>query len=713
MQGQRSSIGSLSETINFEHGSSSNNPGNQPVYWNNVWNPAENRIPDYLLPTSDVNSGYVSSVSHEQRSLSRWSLGEPSSCDMQTEMLPDEQKAEIGWSSMARDADGPVTENRLCEPSNNPSLGHVNLSPLIIQNSNSNSNAIPHNLNLNSSFVSHGGDNSRVNEGTNVYKSSGPEEGRILCSNASDPLLLPSGNSGLPVVGNDGRPGSSLDGRRAPCKRKSIEGNVAQSSLSGSSNYSQHIESGSEAHLPVFPGRYNTGSRLSIPPPPARMNQAPVRGAGELTSNSFSESIVAESSDSSQRNYRIRISSSNAPDSFASAGTAVRHPGPPSSQLPGRLLPAEHILDLRPAPAVDNVSAQGQPIMIHVPALPRSLQPYRWNGSSSSRSGSSSSSAGERQVVQREEVRPSSMGRNVSEHPMFVPANELRGLVRSPSSRALASSNLSIPGNVASTSRVGSSSGVHPSSGPWIPPESSPTQFPRRLTEYVRRQLFASATNESGGRTSNYSQRSGSTSAQEMVLSSGSGRRGHHLLQPRSALWMERRGDSGLGLPYSLRTLATSAEGSDNNRLVSEHLRNVLGLVRRGESLRVEDVMILDQSLFFGMADIYDRHRDMRLDVDNMSYEELLALEERIGNVNTGLNEETIVARLKQKKRVNAVDSQVEEEPCCVCQEEYVDGEDIGTLECGHDFHTACIKQWLMQKNLCPICKTTGLASRE
>ncbi|XP_020249954.1 probable E3 ubiquitin-protein ligase RHG1A [Asparagus officinalis] len=29
---------------------------------------------------------------------------------------------------------------------------------------------------------------------------------------------------------------------------------------------------------------------------------------------------------------------------------------------------------------------------------------------------------------------------------------------------------------------------------------------------------------------------------------------------------------------------------------------------------------------------LYDRHRDMRLDVDNMSYEELLALTERIGN---------------------------------------------------------------------------------
>lgn len=31
--------------------------------------------------------------------------------------------------------------------------------------------------------------------------------------------------------------------------------------------------------------------------------------------------------------------------------------------------------------------------------------------------------------------------------------------------------------------------------------------------------------------------------------------------------------------------------------------------------------MILDQSVFFGMPDIHDRHRDMRLDVDNMSYE--------------------------------------------------------------------------------------------
>ncbi|KAA3476471.1 putative E3 ubiquitin-protein ligase HIP1 isoform X2 [Gossypium australe] len=171
-------------------------------------------------------------------------------------------------------------------------------------------------------------------------------------------------------------------------------------------------------------------------------------------------------------------------------------------------------------------------------------------------------------------------------------------------------------------------------------------------------------------------------------------------------------------------------------------IRNVLDLMRRGENLRFElpffkfgllramdchfvgpqvlftdknllvtrqDVVILDQSAFFGVGDIHDRHRDMRLDVDNMSYEELLALEERIGNVNTGLSEEMISNQLKRRKYSSVPGTQLETEPCCVCQEEYTNGEDLGTLECGHDFHADCIKQWLMHKNLCPICKTTVL----
>lgn len=46
----------------------------------------------------------------------------------------------------------------------------------------------------------------------------------------------------------------------------------------------------------------------------------------------------------------------------------------------------------------------------------------------------------------------------------------------------------------------------------------------------------------------------------------------------------------------------------------------------------------------------------------------MLALEERIGNVSTGLTEETIKNRLKQQKYSISLGSQQEQEPCCICQ---------------------------------------------
>lgn len=34
-----------------------------------------------------------------------------------------------------------------------------------------------------------------------------------------------------------------------------------------------------------------------------------------------------------------------------------------------------------------------------------------------------------------------------------------------------------------------------------------------------------------------------------------------------------------------------------------------------------QDYMLFDPFIYHGMAEMHDRHRDMRLDVDNMSYE--------------------------------------------------------------------------------------------
>ncbi|KAK4840694.1 hypothetical protein QYF36_015911 [Acer negundo] len=52
-------------------------------------------------------------------------------------------------------------------------------------------------------------------------------------------------------------------------------------------------------------------------------------------------------------------------------------------------------------------------------------------------------------------------------------------------------------------------------------------------------------------------------------------------------------------------------------------------------------------------------------------------------------------------------------ECCCICQEEYAAGEDIGNLDCGHVYHVECITQWLLLKNSCPICKAPALAALE
>lgn len=45
-------------------------------------------------------------------------------------------------------------------------------------------------------------------------------------------------------------------------------------------------------------------------------------------------------------------------------------------------------------------------------------------------------------------------------------------------------------------------------------------------------------------------------------------------------------------------------------------------------------------------------------------------------------------------------------------QEEYGDDDEMGKLECGHNYHIECIKQWLVQKNSCPVCKAVAAASQ-
>ncbi|PON65057.1 43kDa postsynaptic protein [Parasponia andersonii] len=708
MQGQRGTIGSLPETLDFDLGTTSNNAAiDQQICWNNMRNPADNRMQDYLLPT---DMAFVNSMSRERPNLSRWCLNEASSSNTQNEVGHNERKTELRWPVSGPCAvSSPRLEEQQHEPTDN-SPADNNLNPMFAQSSNS-VVAITPSLNLNAGFVGHGGSSNQVMEFPNAYKFGGSENEQNRSMSSSDPFLLPSGSAGFLVGENDGRQGS-LEGRRISCKRKAIEGHVGPSSASGSCSYFQPAENSAR---PVVAAQNNAGSSGVSSYASEQGNPRLGLGGRTITSDSFPDSNVQESS---RRNFRPRTNSSQQPNvnsPIFSSGRTVRRSSVLSSQISPSLLPVDHSLELRPAAALDNLHNQSQTAMIDVPPLPQNVQSLRWNGGSSSRNGSSSSSVivGDRGDLPREDLNPRSLARNMLDHPIFVPATELRNLVRHPANRSLAGGSLSIPGNVASSSRATSSSNVHPSSAPaWAPHHNSAPQYPRRFSEYLRRSLFSSVGTEPGVQNSNFLPlRPGQpSSSQEVVPPPGASNQGHHLSHPRSASWMERHNDNGLGIHYSLRSLGAGGDGS-NSRIVSEQIRNVLGLMRRGEGLRFEDVMILDPSVFMGVADIHDRHRDMRLDVDNMSYEELLALEERIGNVSTGLSEEAILNRLKRKKYLIAGKSQLEAEPCCVCQEDYNQGEELGMLECGHDFHTDCIKQWLMHKNLCPICKTTALGT--
>ncbi|KAJ1263818.1 hypothetical protein BS78_09G215900 [Paspalum vaginatum] len=146
----------------------------------------------------------------------------------------------------------------------------------------------------------------------------------------------------------------------------------------------------------------------------------------------------------------------------------------------------------------------------------------------------------------------------------------------------------------------------------------------------------------------------------------------------------------------------------DADRAPSGRIRHISG--RRHLHARLEEeMMMLRTRILLGRMGMYDQYQDWRLDVDNMTYEELLDLEDRIGYVSTGLREDEIIGSLRMVKysTFNPKHFSTEmDRRCSICQEEFETNEETGKLSCGHGYHVHCIKQWLSRKNACPVCKT-------
>lgn len=130
-----------------------------------------------------------------------------------------------------------------------------------------------------------------------------------------------------------------------------------------------------------------------------------------------------------------------------------------------------------------------------------------------------------------------------------------------------------------------------------------------------------------------------------------------------------------------------------------------------------QQVFMWEANLILGGIPVQDQYRDLRLDIDSMSYEDLLALEESIGNVCTGLEKDTISSCLKSKIYAVNIDpaptQEISELKCSICQVDFEEGNELGTLKCGHNHHFQCIEEWLLRKNQCPICKASAFTKTE
>jgi len=96
--------------------------------------------------------------------------------------------------------------------------------------------------------------------------------------------------------------------------------------------------------------------------------------------------------------------------------------------------------------------------------------------------------------------------------------------------------------------------------------------------------------------------------------------------------------------------------------------------------------------------------------IGHLILQELLALGDRIGTVNTGLSEDALYKCLKQSLYLPTAPETHQDcdRKCSICQEEYSGGEEVGNMACKHYYHITCIQHWLRQKNWCPICKSVA-----
>ncbi|XP_041000607.1 E3 ubiquitin-protein ligase MBR2-like [Juglans microcarpa x Juglans regia] len=530
---------------------------------------------------------------------------------------------------------------------------------------------------------------------------------------SSVPVVISSGVAGYVLEENNSREDLSSDGRRVSCKRRAPEDVPGLLYLGESSRYAQesgNLEWRALSAQENANANLNLSSPSSIPPNaghPERLEDGIGISMTGALSGMLQTSSGAGQEEGSQRNIRVRRSADPqdfVPPSICSSGTS-RDSYPQPDSLPAVFSPFDSFPNPSSAAPLPVDGTNPVHSFAHVPNSLQNLQSSPWydltippvyavnGGSTFQQQGNSMS---------------------IPRNTLLAPETERGYVAEYPTAYHLFNGHSNSPGNIASSSQNGTLSGVHfPYARTRVPEHNMTEQYRQRFSDSVNRFMVESTgfeCRELGIYCPLHSRTS--AAAREMDLSVRSDVIPVQIHQAYGwTTGTERQAGGYSENPFALEFVGAAQR---TRRLVSE-VRNVMALLRMGGSLWFEDVMVIDQSILYGVPEEEDdMNEDMRLDVDNMSYEELLDLEEHIGSVSTGLSEEAIVANLRRQTYDSlTLGSPAVNESCCICQEEYVNGDDLGNLDCGHGFHFDCIKQWLVQKNSCPICKMRALAVRD
>ncbi|KAM3138910.1 hypothetical protein pb186bvf_008923 [Paramecium bursaria] len=95
------------------------------------------------------------------------------------------------------------------------------------------------------------------------------------------------------------------------------------------------------------------------------------------------------------------------------------------------------------------------------------------------------------------------------------------------------------------------------------------------------------------------------------------------------------------------------------------------------------------------------QYQNVFVDIDNMSYEQILELQNQIGTQNVGIPRIDI---RRIPKRTIMISDRITE-ICTVCQCDLEVGQKYRKLGCRHMYHSKCIRDWLLQHKDCPVCK--------